>query len=351
MHTPHQEMSLSGDPKSDKEVNAETLKKSLEQKKLERGMSDLRKKFSIVEQIIETRTTLEQYEAGGLSTSRICNAGNSANDGTDPDTLIQVVDYSDYIRPSRNEDDSDELVDERAELADDHGIKEQPDEDEDFVLVNDRKSESVTGPQMDIRSQEIHNNNIGAETAQRSDQQSIENEMGPHTNNIITQQPLQQGWMPNLRLNPNIHPPMLFDYSDFDSSLSRDECTISNGQHSAVHEMSQIRATYPGYNLGPQIPSQMEISNHCANQCMVSPTMMPNIHNGAYVERPFGAVSHHPAFMDPTQAVQFLKQENYVTDVPEHRSIPYRDNNQQYETYMGSNAHSQDILHRDYLGM
>jgi len=71
MNTPHKEMSSSGDPKSDKEITAVTLKESLDQKKLERQMDQLRKKFPIVEQIIDIRTILEQYEAGGLSMSHL----------------------------------------------------------------------------------------------------------------------------------------------------------------------------------------------------------------------------------------------------------------------------------------
>ena len=60
-------MSVSGDLKSAREITAGTLKESLEQKKLERGMVELRKKASIIEQIIDVRERLEQFEDGGLS--------------------------------------------------------------------------------------------------------------------------------------------------------------------------------------------------------------------------------------------------------------------------------------------
>ena len=66
MNTPHQEMSIIGDTRSAKEITAEVLKESLEQKKTERQMGELRKKFSIVQQIIDVRYSLEQYEMGGI---------------------------------------------------------------------------------------------------------------------------------------------------------------------------------------------------------------------------------------------------------------------------------------------
>ena len=74
MNTPHREMSTSGELKSDKLITAMVLKESLEQKKLESGNKDLRKKFSIIEQIIAVRTHLEQYEDGGIGKSRIVYA-------------------------------------------------------------------------------------------------------------------------------------------------------------------------------------------------------------------------------------------------------------------------------------
>lgn len=104
MNTPHQEMSVSGELRADKEITAEVLKESLEQKKLERQMGDLRKKFSIVEKIIEVRTSLEQYEYGGLSA----------------DTMISAPNYSDFSRPNRNDEDSDE-ADEVLELVEANG--------------------------------------------------------------------------------------------------------------------------------------------------------------------------------------------------------------------------------------
>ena len=67
-------MSTSGELKSDKLITAMVLKESLEQKKLESGNKDLRKKFSIIEQIIAVRTHLEQYEDGGIGKSRIVYA-------------------------------------------------------------------------------------------------------------------------------------------------------------------------------------------------------------------------------------------------------------------------------------
>lgn len=66
MNTPHKEMSMSGDSSSDKEITAMVLKESLGQKKHESQHNDLKKKFSIVEHIIEVRTSLEQYDEGGL---------------------------------------------------------------------------------------------------------------------------------------------------------------------------------------------------------------------------------------------------------------------------------------------
>lgn len=75
MNTPHQEMSSSGDLKSDKEITATVLKESLDQKKLERQMDQLRKKFPIIEQIVEVRNMLEQYEIGGLSEMHLFLSG------------------------------------------------------------------------------------------------------------------------------------------------------------------------------------------------------------------------------------------------------------------------------------
>ena len=60
-------MSASGDLRSAREITAEILQESLEQKKLERDMDQLRKKAPIIEQIIEVRKSLEQFEDGGIS--------------------------------------------------------------------------------------------------------------------------------------------------------------------------------------------------------------------------------------------------------------------------------------------
>jgi len=68
MHTPHREMSSSGEARSAREITAEVLQESLKQKKLERDMTELGKKFPIIEQIIEVRKSLEQFEDGGIGT-------------------------------------------------------------------------------------------------------------------------------------------------------------------------------------------------------------------------------------------------------------------------------------------
>lgn len=67
MNTPHLEMSISGEPKSTKEITAEMLKEPLVTKKHNNVDKELLKRFYIVEQIIEVRTRLEQYEYGGIS--------------------------------------------------------------------------------------------------------------------------------------------------------------------------------------------------------------------------------------------------------------------------------------------
>lgn len=58
-----------------KEITASAFKESLEQKKLESTNKDMRKKWHIVEQIIEVRARLEEFEMGGL--------GKSGEDGVD----------------------------------------------------------------------------------------------------------------------------------------------------------------------------------------------------------------------------------------------------------------------------
>lgn len=65
MNTPHQEMSIAGQVRSTREITAEVLKESLEQKKREHQQDALRRKFDIIEGIINVRTELERYEAGG----------------------------------------------------------------------------------------------------------------------------------------------------------------------------------------------------------------------------------------------------------------------------------------------
>lgn len=61
-------MSSSGEPRSAREITAEVLQESLKQKKLERDMTELGKKFPIIEQIIDVRKSLEQFEDGGIGT-------------------------------------------------------------------------------------------------------------------------------------------------------------------------------------------------------------------------------------------------------------------------------------------
>ena len=66
-------MSSSGDPKANSEITAEDLKVALEQKKHERTMNELNKKFGILEHIIEVRSRLESYESGGISKLDDCH--------------------------------------------------------------------------------------------------------------------------------------------------------------------------------------------------------------------------------------------------------------------------------------
>lgn len=70
-------MSVSGDLRSAREITAEILQESLEQKKLERGMTELRKKSPIIEQIIEVRKSLEQFEDGGIGIWDDCSRSTS----------------------------------------------------------------------------------------------------------------------------------------------------------------------------------------------------------------------------------------------------------------------------------
>lgn len=74
MNTPHQEMTSPAEGKGNreiKEITATTLKESLEQKRLESSNKDLRKKWNIVEQIIEVRSRLEEFEMGGLGKTSV----------------------------------------------------------------------------------------------------------------------------------------------------------------------------------------------------------------------------------------------------------------------------------------
>lgn len=66
MSTPHLEMSISGEPRSTKEITAEMLKEPLDTKKHENVNKELLKRFHIVDSIIYVRTQLESYEDGGL---------------------------------------------------------------------------------------------------------------------------------------------------------------------------------------------------------------------------------------------------------------------------------------------
>lgn len=66
MSTPHVEMSISGEPRSTKEITAEMLKEPLDTKKHENVNKELLKRFHIVQSIIEVRTQLESFEAGGI---------------------------------------------------------------------------------------------------------------------------------------------------------------------------------------------------------------------------------------------------------------------------------------------
>lgn len=69
MNTPHREMSVSGDSSAEKEICAKDLRDSLKQKKQESQHKDLKKKFYIVEAIIEVRSSLEQCQEGGIRKS------------------------------------------------------------------------------------------------------------------------------------------------------------------------------------------------------------------------------------------------------------------------------------------
>lgn len=59
-------MATTGEAKTERSITAMALKESLEQKKQESQNKDLRKKWSIVEHIIDVRTHLEQYEDEGI---------------------------------------------------------------------------------------------------------------------------------------------------------------------------------------------------------------------------------------------------------------------------------------------
>ena len=69
MSTPLLEMSTSGEPQSEKEITARMLKEPLDQKRHESSNKDLKKRYHIVQTIIDTRTKLEAYEMGGIGTS------------------------------------------------------------------------------------------------------------------------------------------------------------------------------------------------------------------------------------------------------------------------------------------
>lgn len=79
MSTPHLEMSISGEPRSTKEITAEMLKEPLDTKKHENVNKELLKRFHIVESIIEVRSRLESYEEGGLGELSLLPGNFSTN--------------------------------------------------------------------------------------------------------------------------------------------------------------------------------------------------------------------------------------------------------------------------------
>lgn len=67
MQTPIKEVAVAGSPRSDKEITAKDLKEALDQKKEDRQMVDLRRKYKIIENIIYVRTQMERCNEGGIS--------------------------------------------------------------------------------------------------------------------------------------------------------------------------------------------------------------------------------------------------------------------------------------------
>lgn len=69
MNTPHQEISGSDQPTDRRIITAHTFRETLAPKRSAVNEKGFRSKFHIVDDIIQVRTRLEQYEQGIIRTS------------------------------------------------------------------------------------------------------------------------------------------------------------------------------------------------------------------------------------------------------------------------------------------
>ncbi|KAK5077013.1 hypothetical protein LTR51_002699 [Lithohypha guttulata] len=246
------------------------LKESLEQKKQESQNKDLRKKWSIVEHIIDVRTHLEQYEDEGIS----------------GDTLISAPDFSDYSRGSKVDEDSEEAEDALESNDQEEMLEEARDISAECLQEGmctdvDQVSNVSQQPQFAQREPGVKQGN--RRSSRREEAQSAPACMPRKSQHIQVPQTQPSG--------STFHPPLIMPgWDNFQNSLI-------GLDHRSAPPPSQHN-NYPQEGFGAvhwnhQVHPCMDITSQFAERCMIAPGHMGNTNmHGGYIHQ-----THSPAFV------------------------------------------------------
>ncbi|KAK5080249.1 hypothetical protein LTR24_008602 [Lithohypha guttulata] len=302
MHTPHKEMSSSGELRSVREITAEVLQESLKQKKLERDMSELGKKFPIIEQIIDVRKSLEQFEDGGI----------------DGNTMITAPNFSDFNRGSKN-DEADDEADEphKGDDDDQDGANEGF---EDVAGELQREMQASTNNGTNQSKQQDMPNDKGSKSKRSGRRRSRHDELRSAVGPSVRREPYAQvstSQHPML----NIHPPLILP--DWDSRPTMP--TMGRAPHYIQHNLSphDMHDGFDLVNWATPMQSGLNLNSQSVDQHMITPPPMSNVMTPAsYVDVGSGHSSQQ-SFTGAPHATQFNRSGQYQVDMhnPRHPSL------------------------------
>lgn len=222
-----------------------------------------------------------------------------------------------------------------------------------MVLTNNSKPESTIAQNLPYQPAENQTSDKEIAPAQRRSRKASRNEEPRTASSSITRKIPRQRLHPVERSNSQIHPPLLLDWNNCNPSMSKDERMLPPGHLMASpHDMQEIPGSYPPLQWDPQLSSQMDMSNRFDDHCMIPPTSMPNMDQGAYIDSVFNSVQQQSSYRETDQTAHFPKSQKFSTDIHDPRSIPFRDGAHPYETpYMMPPSQSQEMMQRAYFGM